>query len=110
MGKQITMGMKLDIVKWGNSSGIRLPAPLLAQLNLRTGDAFEAEVVKNGLMLRPSPVAAARADSAAIEAMRFAVEADGGMAFIQCWLAGDFDTIRKEWPMAPKGIFAGAKK
>ena len=56
---------------------------------------------------RPEPVATWAAGTAAIE---FALEdATGeGMAFLRCWLYGDFDVIRKEWPEAPESVYIGA--
>ncbi|AVY95731.1 hypothetical protein DAI18_18040 [Microvirgula aerodenitrificans] len=56
---------------------------------------------------RPEPVAAWAAGTAAIE---FALEdATGeGMAFLRCWLYGDFDVIRNEWPEAPESVYIGA--
>lgn len=44
--------MKLNITQWGNSAALRLPAILLAQLGVKVGDAFEAEVAKDRLTLR----------------------------------------------------------
>jgi hypothetical protein len=40
--------------------------------------------------------------------MKFAVGTDEGMAFLHCWLHGEFDVIRKEWPEAPEAVFVGA--
>ncbi len=45
---------------------------------------------------------------AAVAAIQFALETDDGMAFLRCWNEGDFDSIRKEWPEAPKEVFIGA--
>ncbi len=44
--------MKLNLTQWGNSAAVRLPAPLLAQLGVKIGDSFEAEVAKDRLTLR----------------------------------------------------------
>ncbi len=102
------MGIKLDIVKWGNSAAIRLPATLLAQLGLQVGDSFEADVAKGALTLRPAKPKTERRNDAAIEAMKYALKADEGMSFLQCWIEGDFAAIRKEWPDAPEAVFVGA--
>lgn len=103
------MGIKLDIVKWGNSAALRLPATLLSQLGLQVGDSFEVDVAKGVLTLRPAKPKIERSNDAAIEAMKFALTADEGMAFLNCWLHGDFDAIRKEWPEAPEAVFKGAE-
>ncbi len=47
-------------------------------------------------------------ESSAIAAIQFALEADEGMELLRCWIQGDFDVIRKEWPEAPKAVFIGA--
>lgn len=47
--------------------------------------------------------------NAAVEAIKFAVGTDSGIEFLQCWLHGDFGAIRREWPEAPVGVFAGAE-
>ena len=36
--------MRLNIQKWGNSAGVRLPAHMLAQMGAKVGDTFEVEV------------------------------------------------------------------
>lgn len=38
-------------------------------------------------------------------AMEYAATADEGQAFLQRWMAGDYETIRKEWPDAPDVIY-----
>lgn len=48
-------------------------------------------------------------DSAAVAAIRFALETDEGLAFLRAWLHGDFLEIRREWPEAPQAIFKGAE-
>ena len=46
----------------------------------------------------------------AVKAIEFALSPDCecGMEFLNCWLHGDFDQIRKEWPNAPEVVFVGA--
>ncbi len=102
------MGMKLTIQKWGNSAALRLPATLLAQLDVQIGDSFEADIAKGTLTLRPAKPKALQSGDAAIEAMKYALKADEGMEFLRCWMHGDFDAIRKEWPDAPESVFVGA--
>jgi hypothetical protein len=46
--------------------------------------------------------------SAAIAAIKFTLETDGGIEFLRCWSEGDFESIRKEWPSAPESVFDGA--
>lgn len=45
---------------------------------------------------------------AAVAAIRFALEADDGMAWLRCWNEGDFDACRNEWPETPEECFIGA--
>lgn len=102
--------MKLNVVKWGNSTALRLPATLLAQLGAQMGDAFDAEVVKDKLVLRVAKPQEVPDRNAAIEAMKFALDPRTveGMEFLRCWMQGQFDAIRKEWPGAPAAVFIGA--
>lgn len=99
--------MELKIQKWGNSSAIRLPASLLAQIGVQAGDALEGEVIKGKLVLQAAKLAMPKND-AAVAAMQFAVDATEGMEFLRQWLYGNFDLIRKEWPEAPESVFIGA--
>lgn len=46
--------------------------------------------------------------SPAIAAIKFALQDDEPKAFLDAWLHGDFDVIRREWPEAPESVFAGA--
>ena len=45
-----------------------------------------------------------RKDSA-IEAIKFALKTDDGLTFLHCWMYGEFNTIRNEWPECPAGVF-----
>ncbi len=101
------MGIHLNIVQWGNSAALRLPAAMLAQLGMQVGDSFDADIAKGALILRPAKRAVPGND-AALAAMKFALHADEGMEFLRCWMHGDFDAIRKEWPEAPDAVFIGA--
>lgn len=46
------MSIKLNIQKWGNSAAVRLPAAMLVQMSLKVGDAVEAEVSGDSIILR----------------------------------------------------------
>lgn len=48
--------------------------------------------------------------NAAVAAIKFALERkfECPIELLQCWLHGDFDSIRREWPDAPEDIFIGA--
>lgn len=48
------------------------------------------------------------ASDAAIAAIQFALITEEGLAFLDCWNHGDFDSIRREWPDAPEAVFRGA--
>lgn len=100
--------MLMNIQKWGNSAAVRLPASVLAQLGVKVGDCFEADIAQGALTLRPSKPEAPQRGDAAIEAMKYALQADEGMEFLRCWMHGEFDAIRSEWPDAPESIFVGA--
>lgn len=45
--------------------------------------------------------------AAASEAIKFSIEINEGKKFLQYWLDGDFDAIRKEWPNAPESVYIG---
>lgn len=47
------MAIEFSIQKWGNSAAIRLPAPLLVQLDLHLGDKMAVRICEEGLMLIP---------------------------------------------------------
>lgn len=47
--------------------------------------------------------------AAAIAAIRYALEADDGLAFLRAWLHGEFPEIRRDWPDAPEEVFRGAE-
>lgn len=48
------MSIQISIQKWGNSAAIRLPAAVLAQLDLQPGDKLTAEIRDGGLVLAPA--------------------------------------------------------
>lgn len=45
--------MQLTIKKWGNSAGLPLSKPLLAQLHTEVGGKIEAVVREGGILLKP---------------------------------------------------------
>lgn len=45
--------MELIVQNWGNSAAIRLPTPLLRQLNVSAGDKLIVEVCNGGIILKP---------------------------------------------------------
>ena len=47
--------------------------------------------------------------NAAIEAIKFALNTGEGLTFLDLWMHGEFDTIRKEWPDVPQSVFEGAE-
>ena len=87
--------MYLTLRKWGNSTALRLPATLLAQLDVSAGDSLEARISGNALTLLPQKTRFQKSPDAAIAAMTYALRAEEGMAFLQCWMHGEFDAIRK---------------
>lgn len=46
--------------------------------------------------------------NAAVEAIKFALVTDEGLAFLKLWLHGEFDAIRREWPECPSTVFVRA--
>jgi len=46
--------MNVEIKRWGNSQGIRIPKNILNHLQMHEGDVFELESVEEGLLLKPS--------------------------------------------------------
>lgn len=46
--------------------------------------------------------------NAAVAAIKYALRTEEGLAFLQCWLHGNFDAIRREWTDCPRECFAGA--
>lgn len=47
--------------------------------------------------------------NAATAAIQFAVQTNDGISFLRCWQEGDFASIRREWPDAPPGVYAGVE-
>jgi antitoxin component of MazEF toxin-antitoxin module len=46
------MERQLNVVKWGNGFGLRLPRVLLSELEAKGGDLFDVEVSPGTLVLR----------------------------------------------------------
>jgi len=47
-------GAKAQLVKWGNSQGVRIPKAILEQCNLREGEELEILVEDGRIWLQPS--------------------------------------------------------
>jgi hypothetical protein len=45
---------------------------------------------------------------AAVAAIEYALRTDEGLEFLRCWMYGNFEAIRNEWPDAPETVFIGA--
>ncbi|QBX06790.1 hypothetical protein H1O16_gp377 [Burkholderia phage BcepSaruman] len=44
--------------------------------------------------------------NAAVEAIKFALDQGlDGLSFLNAWLHGDFDVLRREWPEAPEDVY-----
>ena len=43
--------------------------------------------------------------SSAIAAIEFAITCTEPQAFLKCWLEGDWEVLKKEWPEAYSDIF-----
>lgn len=97
--------MKATLRKMGNSQGVLIPKAIVEQLGIES--ELEMTVEDGALVLRVPRKRAQQAD-AAVEAIKFSLQTDEGDAFLRCWLQGEFDAIRKEWPDAPEAVFAGA--
>jgi antitoxin component of MazEF toxin-antitoxin module len=46
------MTKQLNVTKWGNGFGLRLPRVLLSELDAKAGDLFAVEVSRGTLVLR----------------------------------------------------------
>lgn len=44
----------------------------------------------------------------AIAAILFAINDEEGLDFLEAWVEGNFDYIRKEYPDAPEEVYIGA--
>lgn len=42
-----------------------------------------------------------RYESPAVAAIQFALTAEGGVAFLNCWFYGEFDIIKRVWSECP---------
>ena len=47
--------MQVKVVKWGNSSAVRLPAAVLKELRVALGDRLELKAQDGKLVLEPTP-------------------------------------------------------
>ncbi|MDB5895102.1 MAG: PbsX family transcriptional regulator [Rhodoferax sp.] len=48
--------MQVDVVKWGNSSAVRLPAAVLRDIQVALGDRLNVHVDNGKLVLEPAAV------------------------------------------------------
>lgn len=48
------------------------------------------------------------AENAAVAAIEYALKCDCGLDFLNLWLHGDFEAIRRDWPEVPDEVFVGA--
>lgn len=46
--------MDIEVVKWGNSSAVRLPAGVLKDLGIELGDRLALETVDGNIVLKPA--------------------------------------------------------
>jgi antitoxin MazE len=46
--------MQVEVVKWGNSSAVRLPAAAMKDLQIALGDRLELETVDGHIVLKPA--------------------------------------------------------
>ena len=49
--------MQVEIVKWGNSNAVRLPAAAMKDLQITRGDQLELKTVAGNIVLKPVPKA-----------------------------------------------------
>lgn len=96
--------MNATLRKMGNSQGVLIPKAIIEQLGI-IGD-LDMSVENDAIVLR-KPSGAPTSD-AAVAAIQYALETDEGLEFLRCWLHGDFESIRAEWPDAPEAVFIGA--
>lgn len=68
-------------------------------------DCVASQQPPSPFLATPAPNTAA---DSAIKAIEFALKTDEGITFLRCWMHGDFDAIRREWPEVPAGVFIGA--
>jgi antitoxin component of MazEF toxin-antitoxin module len=46
--------LQVEIVKWGNSSAVRLPAAVLKEMHVALGDLLELDVTDGEIVLKPA--------------------------------------------------------
>lgn len=76
--------------------------------SLSLDDSEDRETLIASLDSAINSMADTSSPSPAVAAIEFALDDEDGMAFLRCWLHGDFDAVRKEWPEAPEAIYIGA--
>lgn len=78
--------------------------PLLASYRTEVASNAVAAAAKNQLNQGAASTESAIPDASAA-AIAYALEAEDGLGFLSAWNAGEFNTIRKEWPDAPETVF-----
>ena len=48
-----------------------------------------------------------KSENAAVAAINFAIGADDGIEFLRCWVHGEVDEIKTNWPDCPEACFKG---
>ena len=96
--------LKATLRKMGHSQGVLIPKAILAQLGI--SDQLDMTVEDNAIVLR-KPMQPEIKD-AAVAAIEYSLATDEGIEFLRCWLHGNFEAIRREWPDAPEAVFVGA--
>ena len=71
--------MPATIARWGNSTGVRIPADVLRKSGLKAGDLVEAEARPNqAILIRAVKTSRSRADTiAAVSAMIASIKPSG---------------------------------
>ena len=71
--------MAATIARWGNSTGVRIPADVLRKSGLKAGDLVEAEARPNhAILIRAVKTSRSRADTiAAVSAMIASIKPSG---------------------------------
>lgn len=94
--KEVTMNLSLWAVRSGDNAAMQKAEDALIQMGMAPGKTQPRDARRD-----------LSAQSPAVAAIEFAVRAGDGLSFLACWLQGDFDTIRNDWPDCPTAAFFG---